>query len=94
MSDFITAGIRTLVPYIVGGIATWLISLGLTVSDDLKTNLAALATFVLGSVYYLVVKALEAKWPKLGVLLGVPKAPVYHPVPDVDEDADEAALQG
>ena len=77
MSDFITAGIRTISPMIVGAVASWLITLGLTVSEDLKSSLVVLITFALSAAYYLIVKALERKFPQLGWLLGSPKQPVY-----------------
>lgn len=32
---------------------------------------------VLAAAYYLLVRLLERRWPAAGVLLGVPRAPVY-----------------
>lgn len=77
MSDLWASIVRTAVPYIVGGIVSWLVGLGLSVDASLEGTLTAVFTFVFGTVYYLAVRALEKKWPALGVLLGVPVQPTY-----------------
>jgi len=84
----LTSIIRTVVPYLVGWIVTLLATAGVDVSDELRNSLATLLAFLIGTVYYVVVRFLEKKWPKLGFLLGVPTAPVYgtpgEPPPPVD----------
>jgi hypothetical protein len=82
LSNYSKSAIRTLAPLIAG----WVISLGLVgrvlalVGADSTTarewTTGALVA-VLGWVYYLVVRALEQRWPQLGVLLGVPAQPTY-----------------
>jgi hypothetical protein len=42
---------------------------------------------VLGAVYYLAVRLAERRWPAAGVLLGVPRAPVYAARHAQDGDA-------
>lgn len=74
-SGYVTSVIRTAVPYLIGLIVSWLISLGLPAS--VKDAATAILTFVIGTIYYLGVRALEKKWPKLGWLLGSPTAPTY-----------------
>lgn len=80
MQDIIKSAIRTFVPYIVGLVFAWLAEKGVHVQPDQVASATALLTFAVGSVYYLVVRLLEHKWPKLGVLLGVPSKPVYGEV--------------
>jgi len=77
MNDFITATIRTVTPMIVGAVVSWLVTLGLGVTAEFQAQLIILTTFILQVAYYLIVKAAEKKWPKIGILLGVPKEPVY-----------------
>lgn len=78
MNAALIAVIRTIVPMGVGAIASWLlVTFGLHVTDDQQAQLVVLGTFLLQAFYYMVVKWLEARWPRLGVLLGIPKAPVY-----------------
>jgi hypothetical protein len=50
---------------------------GLHVPAAYEPVLDAGATFALGTAYYLAVRAIEVKLPKIGWLLGVPKKPVY-----------------
>lgn len=70
-SDRITAWIRTLVPAIVGGAATWGAKrLGVHLDS---TGLTAGAVTAVTGVYYSVAIALERKWPAFGVLLGSAK---------------------
>lgn len=80
LNDWVTSAIRTGVPYLVGGLASFLIvHFGFSLSDDVQGQLIALLTFGIGYAYYLLVRWLETKWPSLGWLLGTPKQPVYNP---------------
>ena len=77
MSDLVTSFIRTVVPMIVGSFVSFLATKG--VELDAQTS-AALATFLAGlfsSLYYIIVRVLEEKWPNAGVLLGSKKTPIY-----------------
>lgn len=87
MSDYLIASIRTLIPGAIGAVVTWLASLGLNVSTDAQSSLVAAAGFVIAALWYLIVHALERRWPKLGVLLGVPSKPIYAKVGTADEAA-------
>jgi len=69
--------IRTGVPYIIGVVVAYLTTKGINVDENTKVQLTGVLTFVIGIVYYAVVRALEAKFPQLGYLLGVAKQPVY-----------------
>lgn len=77
-SDVVTSTIRTIVPYLVGLLATWLASRGVDVSEATEASLAGAFTFVVGSIYYVAVRWLESKYPKVGWLLGSPKKPSYQ----------------
>lgn len=92
MSDFITASVRTISPMIVGAIVGWLVTIGIEVTSDAQAALIVLTTFIFQAVYYLAVKALEKRWPKLGVLLGVPKQPVYAGTADGGSVPDISSL--
>jgi hypothetical protein len=74
VNDFVTSLVRTYVPIGIG----YLVSLGV-LPTTLSDQAAAAATAGIIAAYYLVARALEAKFPKLGWLLGVPKAPSYPP---------------
>lgn len=72
-----TAVVRTATSYIVGLVVSLLLSANIQASEEFTANLTAILTFIVGTIYYIAVKALEKKWPKLGWLLGSPNAPVY-----------------
>jgi len=84
----LTSIIRTVVPYLVGWIVTLLATAGVEVSAEFRSDLVTFLSFLIGTLYYVVARFLEKKWPKLGFLLGVPTAPVYgtpgEPPPAVD----------
>ena len=72
VNDFFTSLVRTYVPIAIG----YLVSLGV-LPDTLSDQATAAATAGIIGLYYLLARALEAKFPKLGWLLGSPKAPTY-----------------
>lgn len=78
MSDFVRSAIRTGVPYIVGALLSWLTARGIDIPPEGEAGLIAFLTALFGAVYYLTVRALESRWPKLGVLLGSATAPEYR----------------
>jgi len=77
MSSILTAITRTLVPTVIGWIVAGFALVGITVPDDVQGWLSGVIVFLVALIWYIGVRALEAKWPKLGVLLGVPSKPVY-----------------
>lgn len=78
ISDVAASVIRTLTPIIVGGGITLLAtSTGVHVPAAYEHVVDEGATLALGGAYYFLVRKIEAKYPKAGWLLGVPKAPVY-----------------
>lgn len=72
---------RTAVMLGVGYLLTFLAAhFDIVISEHSRTLVAAGVAFVVAFAYYVIVRALEARWPKLGVLLGVPAKPEYPAV--------------
>lgn len=80
--------IRTLVPLAVGQIVSLFASLGIEMGDDEQAAFTVILGFLVTAVYYLIVRFLEQKFPKLGALLGWAETPgVYakhHEVIELD----------
>ena len=96
MNDKIISFIRTYVPILVGSLLSILARWGLDVDSGTALALSTAITGLFIAGYYTVARLLEARYPKLGVLLGVPKAPAYgqpanpatsvlEPEPEVDD---------
>jgi hypothetical protein len=85
LNNFIRSLIRTGVPYIVGALLSWLTTQGISISPEGEAGLIAFLTALFGGVYYLVVRALETRWPIFGVLLGATTAPEYLAYGDLEE---------
>ena len=77
MSNFITGLIRTYVPIIVGALVAWLATIGLQLDAESQTGLIVALTGLLQALYYLIVRWLETKFPKAGILLGKATVPEY-----------------
>lgn len=77
ISDFSASLIRTGVPYLVGLGLAWLATTGFHVPGAYEPVIDSVAAFGIGTGYYAIVRAVEAKFPKAGWFLGVPKKPVY-----------------
>jgi len=78
MSDQITSYIRTIVPALVGALVAFLIGKGINIPENIVEPTTALITALAAALYYIIVRKLEQKWPKLGILLGIAKAPEYR----------------
>lgn len=77
MNSLIIQIIRSSVPVGVGAGITWLISIGLTIPEDVAANTSIALVALISSLYYIAVAALEKKIPAFGWLLGVARNPVY-----------------
>ena len=77
MQDFVNSLIRTYVPLIVGAVAAWAVTLGLEIDANTQTSLIVVLTAALQGAYYLIIRLIERKFPKVGVLLGKASAPEY-----------------
>jgi hypothetical protein len=77
VSDLSASLIRTYTPALVGGALTLLGGLGLKVPASEVAVATAGGSFVIGSLYYTVVRLIEKRFPKAGWLLGKPQQPTY-----------------
>lgn len=75
MSTQIIAWIRTVTPSLVGLLAGWLLTLGIELSPETRTQLALGLAGLFTAVYHFAVTKAEKKFPWIGVLLGVAKSP-------------------
>lgn len=79
VNDFLISFIRTAVPVAVGAVLAWLASkTGIILDADSSASLTAGVVAVAVAVYYALARALETRWPWLGVLLGRRAKPVYE----------------
>lgn len=62
--------VRTLVPVAVGQVVAYFATIGLVIPEDVETALTVIFGFAVTTIYYLVIRFLEQKFPKLGALLG------------------------
>lgn len=67
--------VRTITPGIVGMVVGWFTALGLTVDPEFEGALTAVLGLTFMGLYYLVVRLIEQKFPKVGILLGYAKSP-------------------
>jgi hypothetical protein len=67
--------IRTYVPIGVGALVSWFLTIGLNIDADGQAGLIVFMTGLSQAVYYAAVRALETRWPGVGVLLGAAKSP-------------------
>jgi uncharacterized membrane protein len=77
MQDIFTSVVRTFVPSLIGAVVAYLTQKGVHVPPEAVAQATALITLVVGTGYYIVVRALEKRYPQAGLLLGVPKPPTY-----------------
>lgn len=78
MGDLVTSIIRTVVPAIVGAVLAGLSNIGVELDAAAAANLAAFLTALFGGLYYVVIRVIESRWPKAGILLGSTKKPEYY----------------
>lgn len=77
--DVLASLVRTAVPYGVGLVLAWLArKYDIIIDETSAAGLSATLAFVAGSVYYVIVRALEARVPALGWLLGLALPPTYE----------------
>ena len=90
--DSIIAAIRTGVASLAGFLVAWLLSQGIALPEEFAINFTMALTVLLTAVYNWVVILLERKVnPMFGILLGVPKAPVYGSVGTVTPETPQPA---
>lgn len=69
---------RTIVPSLVGGLLGWLALRGIVIEGVTAEQISAGAVVLGSGLYYGVFRALEQRWPALGVLLGSTRTPTYE----------------
>lgn len=70
--------VRTYVPWIVGVVVGWLISLGIPLDPEVETQVTIALMGATSFLYYFLARVFEIYVsPKLGWLLGIGKAPTY-----------------
>ncbi|WP_432789230.1 hypothetical protein QYM46_12900 [Brevibacterium sp. K11IcPPYGO002] len=84
-----TSIIRTVVPIIVGAIASALATVGFELSDEGRELIGTVLGALIAIAYYIIARALEQKFPNAGVLLGKPSRPVYLDNTPFDTDNAE-----
>ena len=72
---------RTVVPKAVGGFLGWLALHGIKIEGLTEAQISFGATVFGAALYYAVFRALEQRWPVLGVFLGSTRQPVYDSRP-------------
>lgn len=77
MNDLVTSIIRTVTPSIVGAILAALTSAGINLDAQAAANLTGFLTALFGGLYYVIVRLLEQRNAKAGILLGKAKQPEY-----------------
>jgi hypothetical protein len=76
LTTYIISLIRTYVPLLVGAVLGWLASITVlhawivSLSTDEKSTVVTGATALLVAAYYGIVRFVETKYPKVGILLG------------------------
>jgi hypothetical protein len=83
-----TSMVRTLVPILIGPVIARFCP-GLDPKDP---NVLLMVSAVASYLYYVVVRVLELKAPKLGYLLGIAKAPAYSPKESPSPGAGEEVV--
>lgn len=79
MKNLFDSLVRTYVPWLVGVLIGWLVSLGVPLDPEVETALTVVFMTSAGALYYLIVRLVEIHVsPRLGVLLGRAKQPVYE----------------
>jgi hypothetical protein len=90
LGDLGVSYLRTYVPPAVAACLVWLGSkAGVEVPLVAQEHAGEVAFFVVWGVYYALFRVLEQRWPKLGIMLGAPTAPVYS-LPEGEHEFEES----
>lgn len=101
MKNLFASLIRTYVPWLAGVIIGWLVALGIPLDPEVEVQVTLALMGLASTLYYVVARLVETHVsPRLGWLLGSPRAPMYsaddiiaaHALLDeVEQEADEQA---
>lgn len=70
--------VRTIVPVIAGAILSFFATRGIHFDTVFGDSLTYVLTAVITALYYVVLLALESRWPVAGILLGSTARPTYE----------------
>lgn len=87
MAELSPALVRTLVPIVIGPLVARFFP-GVNVEDP---NTLLLVSGAVSYLYYVLIRLCETKYPKLGYLLGIAKAPAYASGPGPSPGTGEHA---
>lgn len=78
MKSLFDSLVRTYVPWLVGVVVGWLVSLGIPLDPEVEVQLTLVLVTAAAFLYYFLARIFELYVsPKLGWLVGLPKQPVY-----------------
>jgi hypothetical protein len=78
LRDYFASAVRTVVGYAIATALTYIARhTGIIIDEHTSAGLVQGFTFIVGALYYIVVRGAEVKFPKLGWLLGLAKLPTY-----------------
>jgi hypothetical protein len=84
LKDRLASFVRTFTPQLVGLLLTWIAThWGWEIPEEWANEIKFLAIELVAGVYYAAVRFAEARWPRIGWLLGWAAQPVYVPAPEV-----------
>lgn len=72
MNDVVISLIRTYTPILAGSLLSWL-----ALDEATSTSAVTALTGIFIALYYTVVRLLERKFPRFGILLGSTREPEY-----------------
>lgn len=77
MNNVATSVIRTVCATVLGYAFAWLLSKGVNIGETERGQITAWFILTSQGVVYAVIRWAEARWPAVGWLLGIAKAPGY-----------------
>lgn len=97
MKSLFDSLVRTYVPWLVGVIVGWLVSLGIPLDPEVEVQLTLVLVTAAAFLYYFLARIFELYVsPKLGWLVGLPKQPLYdkadHGTPETPAAIERGTL--
>jgi len=78
VNNYLLSLLRTAVPAAIGALLSWLaVEHGIVVPEGLSNEATIWLTGGVVTLYYGIVRALEKRWPRIGILLGAARKPLY-----------------
>lgn len=95
LRDVLASLVRTAVPYGVGLVLAWLArKYDIIIDENSAAGLSATLAVIAGSVYYVLIRALESRFPGFGWFLGLAIPPTYpKPIESPGADPDTRVIR-